>query len=114
MPAACGEYIRAGSLPLAGRPHTPLPSGPGSRNLITLTLSLPTSIALRPALVTRIDEHDSVASFQVLIEASITGNSPSPRIAVVPGASIVTDTQLDSQRSGLPPLVGPVRTKPSG
>src|ERR1044071_1021093 len=108
MPAACGEYIRAGSVPTAGRPHVV------SRNLIRLTLSLPTSFALRPALVTRIDEHDSVALFQVLIEASIAATSPSPGIAVVPGASIVTDTQLDSQRSGLPPLVGPVRPKPSG
>src|ERR1041384_7883357 len=112
MPAACGEYIRAGSLPTAGRPHTP----GGSRNLIRLTLSLPTSIDLRPRLVTISDEHVelTVASFHVLIEASMIGNSPSPGIAVVPAASIVTDTQLDSQRSGLPPLVGPVRTKPSG
>src|SRR5215831_13488755 len=110
MPAACGEYIRAGSLPTAGRPHT------SSRILIRLTLSLPTSIALRPALVTISDEHDAVtvALFQVAIEASITGNSPSPGTAIVPAASTVTDTQLDSQRSGLPPLVGPVRTKPSG
>src|SRR5690348_12809579 len=108
MPAACGPYMRAGSLPMAGRPHVV------SRNLIRLTPSLPTSCASRPRLITFIDEHDEVASFQVAIAASMIGNSASPGIAAVPAASIVTYTQLDSQCSGLPPSVGPVRTKPAG
>src|ERR1043165_5369318 len=100
--------MRAGSLPTAGRPHVV------SRILIRLTPSLPTSSASRPRLVTFIDEHDDVASFQVASAASMIASSVASGNALVPAASIVTKTQLDSQCSGLPPSVGPGRTKPAG
>src|ERR1044071_1776443 len=102
MPAAAVGCIRGGSLPTAGRPHVV------SRNLIRLTPSLPASSVSRPRLLTGIDAPDDAALLQVSIAASMTENSPAPGIALVPAASLVTKTQLDSQCSGLPPSVGPV------